>query len=84
MTILHNCSEEISREKRTEQFYFYITDWSKKMKKKKEKKPVFLYIVIAVLALALAGLGILTFTSLNSLADLQSQVNDMQNTARDI
>ena len=54
------------------------------MKKKKEKKPVFLYIVIAVLALALAGLGILTFTSLNSLADLQSQVNDMQNTARDI
>ena len=54
------------------------------MNKKKTKKPVFLYIVIIVLALALAGLGILTFTSLNSLADLQVQVNQMQSTAQDI
>lgn len=50
----------------------------------RQKKPVFLYIVIAVLAAALAALGILTFVTLDRLGSLQSRVNEMQNTVKEI
>ncbi len=53
-------------------------------KNPRQKKPVFLYVVIVILAAALAVLGIFTFHSMEKLISLQTKVNEMQNTVKEI
>lgn len=53
-------------------------------KNPKQKKPVFLYIVITVLTATLFILGVFTFLSLEKLISLQTKVNEMQNTVKEI
>lgn len=53
-------------------------------KKNKQKKPLFLYFVICVLTAALVGLGALTVSCMENLANLQEHVTALQKTVQDI